>query len=452
MKSSILVILGAALLAAPGLSVAEEAAPAELAPIQTGASPEQTAEAMPEPGLEPLEAEPEELFEETAEPEQADFAVEPEALGDPPAAAELHDAVDAAAADAVQLPAAPAPEAGSQTVLGEIGYDAEGRPGRIHVVSNGDTLWDISDAYLGTPWVWPSIWNDNDQVENPHLIYPGDRIWITDTEMRRISAEEAEAMLGNRPAAPLDPAPAASEPALTPELAVVPEQRRLQRVSDRESAGLVTAEQLESAASVVGSIPDRIMLTQVDEVYVGLGEGEVQVGDEFTIFRKRERVFDPDTRELLGWHVEFLGWVEIKETHPETSVAVIRKSTDGIEIGDRLMPREALPADIAVQPSPAGVEGKISYFSSRRTMMAMVDYVYLNRGSLDGVEVGSPLEVYRQGYPAAEIVRGDEVRVPDRVVANLLVVRTQPESSVAFVTRSATELRIGDQFRGDSQN
>ena len=74
--------------------------------------------------------------------------------------------------------------------LGEVGYDEQGRAGRIHLVVSGDTLWDISDAYLGTPWVWPSVWTDNRDIENPHLIVPGDRIWITAHEMRRVSEEE----------------------------------------------------------------------------------------------------------------------------------------------------------------------------------------------------------------------------------------------------------------------
>jgi hypothetical protein len=80
--------------------------------------------------------------------------------------------------------------------------------------------------------------------------------------------------------------------------------------------------------------------------------------------------------------------------------------------------------------------------------MGQVDFVYLNRGSLDGLEVGSPLEVYRGGELVNEEVRGEEVRVPERVIAEMLVVRTRPESSVALVTHTETELELGDQFRG----
>ena len=45
-----------------------------------------------------------------------------------------------------------------------------------YVVKKGDTLWDISDLYLKEPWRWPELWDNNPQVDNPHLIYPGDEL------------------------------------------------------------------------------------------------------------------------------------------------------------------------------------------------------------------------------------------------------------------------------------
>jgi len=358
------------------------------------------------------------------------------------------------AAEGVVAPSAPQ-AAGSEgshpaPALGEPGFDSEGRPGRVHLVVRGDTLWDISEAYLGTPWVWPSIWKDNQAIQNPHLIRPGDHIWITPSEMRRVTPEEAAALLAGQPAAPEPESEAAAEPTApsTPLAAPEPEARHALRVSAQDGVGLVTPDELEAAGSIVSAIPKRVMLSQGDGVFVGLPEGDTQKGDQYTVFRVREKVVDPDSGRLLGHHVEILGWVEIQQTHPETSLATILESFSEIQIGDRLMPRTPVPAEIAIQASPGDVDGKISFFANKRTVMGTADFVYLNRGALDGLEVGSPLEVYRESFLAKETTRDEKVRVPERVVAQLLVVKAEPMTSVAFVTHTNTELELGDRFRG----
>ena len=68
----------------------------------------------------------------------------------------------------------------------------DGEKGYIHLIIRGDTLWDISNHYLGTPWVWPSVWTENEYIANPHLIYPQDAVWISERLMRKLTPEEAE--------------------------------------------------------------------------------------------------------------------------------------------------------------------------------------------------------------------------------------------------------------------
>ena len=47
-----------------------------------------------------------------------------------------------------------------------------------YVVKEGDTLWDLSDQFLSSPFDWEDIWTANPDIENPDLIYPGEELVI----------------------------------------------------------------------------------------------------------------------------------------------------------------------------------------------------------------------------------------------------------------------------------
>ena len=48
--------------------------------------------------------------------------------------------------------------------------------GFYYTIQKGDTLWDISEHFFDSAWVWPDVWEKNEQIANPHWIYPGEQI------------------------------------------------------------------------------------------------------------------------------------------------------------------------------------------------------------------------------------------------------------------------------------
>ncbi|HET9036384.1 MAG TPA: LysM peptidoglycan-binding domain-containing protein, partial [Myxococcaceae bacterium] len=70
----------------------------------------------------------------------------------------------------------PAPQQPRQAGQGEVQTAPPEAPSQIHTVEKGDTLWDLSSKYLGSPWYWPKVWSYNPQIANPHWIYPGNQV------------------------------------------------------------------------------------------------------------------------------------------------------------------------------------------------------------------------------------------------------------------------------------
>jgi LysM domain len=349
-------------------------------------------------------------------------------------------------------------------VLGPQGVDDEGRVGRIHTVTRGNTLWDISNAYLGTPWVWPSVWKDNHAIANPHLIHPGDRIWITADEMRVVSDDEADEFLERLLEAPAAPAEdlatdsdtdfesapteevAPSEPVLAAIPDASPSGRRI-TVSTRAAMGFVSAEQLAGASSIVESPNEKTFLAEGDPVYLGVGEGDTQVGDRFTIFESVEIVRDVDSNRVLGHHVDVLGWLEVRELTGDTSIGEIVASYSEVRRGARILARPVPSRFVTMMRTPEANPGQIVFLPSTRTVMADGGYVYLNRGELHGLEIGSELEVFDESEIRNDPARGVDVQTPEHKVGTVVVVSVESETAVAYVLNSSRELEVGDAVR-----
>ena len=333
---------------------------------------------------------------------------------------------------------------GHVVTLGPAAVDPEGLRGRIHRVVAGDTLWEISKAYLGTAWVWPSVWQENGSIENPHLIRPGDRIWISKNRMRIVTKAEAEAWTtGEVTAIAPDPIrsaqPHPADSAARDAEVVVQQPDRIGFLSNRALGG---------ASSIVDSPELRTWLAEQDRVYVGLGEGAVEVGDQFLIFREPEAVRGLQSSKPIGYHVNVLGWLEVSEVRESSAVAIVRESYSEIQRGNRITPRGVPPKRVSFQEAPeGGVTGHVVFIPGKRSVMGTRDTVYIDRGTKQGLASGMVLEVFETGRVQTDAVRSTSVRTPDHVVADLVVISTQPDSAVALVTHTTRELEVGNSFR-----
>jgi hypothetical protein len=176
-----------------------------------------------------------------------------------------------------------------------------------HNVRRGDTLWDISNRYYQNPYEWPRVWSYNPQIQNPHWIYPGDRIHLRDPGDGSSSASSSASTRGSLGG-------------------VGPGGRRADTGTIFfGDVGWVDDKKDDTWGELVGSPSDRMMLGEGDDVYVQLDEGhEAQVGDKLTIFRPIRTVA---TKDAKGELVSIRGTARIDRYNPKTRMIRARVFT-----------------------------------------------------------------------------------------------------------------------------
>ena len=370
---------------------------------------------------------------------------------------------------------------------------------QVHVVEAGDTLWAISNQYLGNPFLWPQLWEDNEHVINPHWIYPQDLILIRPvtqiTEVVPPPPPEPEPVTEPEPVAPVRlPVTPRLTPEATPETPLVvfdlPDLPPVFEVKavDLYCSGFITSREISSDLHVMAKFPvsESVIATEGDYVYLSRGANSgIATGDLFTAVRPTRNV--RSTRENigdLGRHYLESGQMRAVMVQPEFSMARVLHSCDGIEVGDTAVPFNAidfpeLPSDrpfSSMMPSNGKTTGAIaiargvllnsgsSLFGettlipgvaggrlgrTSRGLAAEGQIVYIDLGDRDGVQTGDLFLIYHPQDTMSPIhpISNEAARLladQRAVVGELVVLKVEERSAAALITFTANGVFSGD--------
>jgi hypothetical protein len=349
-----------------------------------------------------------------------------------------------------------------------------------YVVVKGDTLWDISGRFLDKPWQWPAIWYANPQIENPHLIYPGDVIslvYVDGTPQLRLRRGDTVKLSPSIRVSDREAIKA------VPFESIAPFIRNLRVLSPEEFEGL---------PYIVGNEDARLTATNTDQTY---GRGlDAQVGEEFVVARLIS-IYDsfgkpPETRRVqpkTGWQEVQNVWDRSESTFNDVSpwnkrpknpvgyellevsrvrvakagdisvLDIIRDRTE-VKPGDYILPANDPGYDSTFYPSamddiPPGL--RVLATSGSKSGVGLYQIVAINGGWNQGVKPGHVFSAFSKGEKVADetgyrhgsFAKDAEVRLPDVYDGLVMVFRTFGDISYGLVMSGSRVVAEYDSLR-----
>ncbi|MBW3567406.1 MAG: LysM peptidoglycan-binding domain-containing protein [Proteobacteria bacterium] len=316
-----------------------------------------------------------------------------------------------------------------------------------YVVKKGDTLWDISTMFLEDPWLWPEIWYTNPQIENPHLIYPGDIITIfwKDGRPHLQISRDGEIYQTTLPIQRLSPRVRTSP--LTQAIPTIPLDAIRPFLG---GARVVDKDDYEDLPYLLRSRDGRLLSGAGDDIYArGLVNGGAT---RFNVIRIGDEYVDPETNETLGYEAIEVGQAVVLRHGDPATLRLEATSREAMK-GDRLVPIDESEFNTNFIPTPPDVDinGQIIDVVDGVSQIGQFQIVTLNRGDEDGLEIGNVLAIYQRGETIDDDVgggwTGGNVKLPDQRAGLLLVFRTFDKISYGLVLHASSEIHLLDMVR-----
>lgn len=335
------------------------------------------------------------------------------------------------------------PGGDSLTVKGAKGESKE------YIVQKGDTLWDISRRFLGSPWYWPKLWSKNPHIQNPHWIFPGSRIrFFGQGEIARVgmdrgkSRQLSDLSRGSVYGDPKNSGVSVAKGLISVDSLGLKGDTLLVR---RES--FIEAKELESSGKLDGGLDYRTLYTVGDTVYVKFENlRNVRTGEKYSIFQELSKVREPINKKLLGHRIRLYGVLQITSIRKKWALARVVEAFQEIEKGYRVGRYMSNKIKVRIKRNEALVKGYVLRSTTDTTIISQFFQIFVNRGRRHGIKAGNIIDLYRRGgLLRSQIPLKDRKKFMRHRIGTAIVIEARLNSCVAVVTQSVTEIEPGDE-------
>ena len=319
---------------------------------------------------------------------------------------------------------------------------------QVYVVKKGDTLWDISKRFLKNPVRWPEIWASNKHVKNPHWIFPGDRLLMCTYNGRPIiGKDEGDGCEGiiRRYTGGTKLQPQVRIESLNNAIPVIPLEY-IQHWLERTS--IVAPESIQSTPYILGTADQRVLAAKGQTVYAR-GNG-LEIGQRYAVYREGEPYM------LTGANgkkfnaglelIQVAAGVAVRGENDITTLELSDTYNSEVRRGDRVLPEYDPMLPTLFYPTNAEdvvAGGQVVRVMGSIGTAAKNSVVTIDRGSLQGVQVGHVFSINQKGEVVTDPKTKERVQLPGQRIGNVMVFKSFEHLSYAYVLDSELPIKVG---------
>jgi len=315
-----------------------------------------------------------------------------------------------------------------------------------YVVKRGDTLWGISKVFLRDPWYWPEIWQVNPQIQNPHLIYPGDTLRLVFIDGR------PQILLQRGDTARVEPR-VRSQP-LEAAITTIPYATVAAFMS---KPSVLDRDQIKHAPYLLATRDLHVVMSEGDTLYARGFTSPAELGSHYDVVRVGDPLVDPDDNRVLGYDGIFTGSGHVTRQGDPTTL-IMTESTQESRAGDKLIPGGVeVPLDFIPSPPRVKTNGRIIAVSNGVTIIGQYQVVVVNRGARDGLAPGNVLGVFdtgpivldtdKKGFFNLDKLGAQKVALPSERTGTFMVFKTFDNISYGLIMEATNLIRVGDKVQ-----
>ena len=302
-----------------------------------------------------------------------------------------------------------------------------------YTIQKGDTLWDLSRKFYNSQWDWPGLWEMNHDIENPHIIYPGEkiRVFLADAVKRQSPP----------------PSPPEKEKKEPMTMATVPPSPRSHLISI-ENTDFIKKNPVPALGHIIMAENANALLTAGDRLFIQpVKKDDFVPGNQYDIFSTEQVSLKYDKTRFKGIKHTIKATVTLLENSDAGCRAIITQAFSASAPGDPLMAHRSRQQEITINTSPRPIQARIICSQHNQELMGQNNIAFMDAGSEQNVKPGDIYSIYKPLTAPPKGFFNKSTPLPLLKNGTLMVLHTEAISATVKILYSTSEVLTGDVVR-----